>query len=208
VASDGSKIEAQRIHRDAQAKLAVAQRANKTKRVKAIHAQIANRREDFHHKLSTAFVRERSAIFIGNVNASGLARTYQAKSVLDAGWSAFRTMLMYKSDNAGVWFKEVNESFTTQECSACHARTGPKGLEGLSVRSWTCSVCNTVHDRDTNAAINIENRGLEWLGKEISTMLASQKLAADLVNEDSGATSTMAEAGYGLPVEGITVLTA
>ncbi|MFZ4478853.1 MAG: RNA-guided endonuclease InsQ/TnpB family protein, partial [Rhodoferax sp.] len=106
-----------------------------------------NRRKDFLHKLSTEIVRKHGAVFVGNVNASGLAKTTMAKSSLDAGWSAFRTMLMYKSDNAGVWFKEVNESFTTQECSSCHARTGPKGLQGLDVRSWTCSVCNTDHDR-------------------------------------------------------------
>lgn len=206
-ASDGTKVTAQRIYRGAELKLATAQRANKTKRVQAIHAQIANRRKDFLHKLSTRIVKDCSAVFVGNVNASGLARTTMAKSVLDAGWSAFRTMLMYKSDNAGVWFNIVEESYSTQECSSCHARTGPKGLVGLDVRSWTCSYCNTEHDRDTNSAINIENRGLEWLDKEISAMLASQKMAADAVNKENskGAES---EAGHGLPLVGIPLLTA
>ena len=83
-----------------------------------------------------------------------------SKSVLDAGWSKYRTMLNYKSDSAGVWFGEINESYSTQECSSCHARTGPKGRAELNVRSWTCSCCNTSHDRDINAAINIRERGL------------------------------------------------
>lgn len=91
VMSDGTKIEAQRLYRGAEAKLATAQRANKKQRVKSIHAKVANRRKDFLHKLSTRLVKENSAIFVGNVNASGLAKTKMAKSVLDAGWSTFRT---------------------------------------------------------------------------------------------------------------------
>src|ERR1019366_346720 len=87
--STGEKIEAQRIYRDAEKSLAIAQRANKKRRVKAIHEQIANRRKDFHHKLSTRLVQEFDYIAVGNVNAAGLAKTNLAKSVLDAGWSSF-----------------------------------------------------------------------------------------------------------------------
>ena len=74
--------------------------------------------------------------FVGDVNASALAKTRQAKSVLDAGWSAFRTMLRYKCADAGVWFDEVDEAFSTQTCSVCNSRTGPKGREGLGIRGW------------------------------------------------------------------------
>lgn len=65
---------------------------------------VSNRRKDFLHKLSTKQVRESAAIFVGDVNAQALARTRMAKSVLDAGWNAYRTMLSYKCDDAGVWF--------------------------------------------------------------------------------------------------------
>jgi len=166
--SEGEKLEAQKIYRKAEEKLATAQRAKKVQRVRAIHAEIKNKRKDFHHKLSTKMVRENKIIVVGSVSASGLAQTKMAKSVLDAGWSSFKTMLMYKSTIAGVWFYEVNESFTTQECNVCLERTGPKGLEGLCVREWTCSKCGTHHDRDTNAAINIKHRGLEILASEIN----------------------------------------
>ena len=155
--STGEKIEAQRLYRGAEAKLAAAQRANKKQRVKAIHAKIANRRKDFLHKLSTRLVKENGAIFVGNVNAARLAKTNMAKSVLDAGWSTFRTMLQYKCDHAAVWFEEVNESYTTQTCSCCGVipASSPKGRAGLRIREWTCSNCGAVHDRDVNAAKNI-----------------------------------------------------
>lgn len=157
--SDGTKIEAQRIYRAAEQKLAVAQRANKKARVKAIHAQITNRRKDFQHKLSTDLVYRNGAIFVGNVNASGLAKTNMAKSVLDAGWTSFRTMLKYKCDSAGVLFEEVNEAYSTVTCSACGSRSGPKGLKELRIREWACTECGEYHDRDTNAAKNILARG-------------------------------------------------
>jgi putative transposase len=159
--SDGVKIEAQRLYRGSEAKLAVAQRANKKSRVKAIHAQIANRRKDALDKLSTNLVKQNRAIFVGNVNASGLAKTNMAKSVLDAGWTSFRTMLSYKSIATGVLFEEVNEAYSTQTCSCCGTLpdSRPRGIAGLGIREWTCSECGAHHDRDVNAARNILQRG-------------------------------------------------
>jgi IS605 OrfB family transposase len=159
--STGEKIEAQRIYRGAEQALAVAQRARKKRRVSAIHIKIANRRNDFHHKLSHRLVREFDYIAVGNVNAAGLARTSMAKSVLDAGWSSFRSKLAYKAVKHGAWFEEVNESFTSQVCSNCGALpdSRPKGIADLGIREWQCSDCACVHDRDTNAALNILRRG-------------------------------------------------
>ena len=155
--STGEKIGAQRIYRAAEQTLAVAQRAGKKKRVKAIHAKIANRRNDFHHQLSTRLVREFDYIAVGNVNAASLAKTTMAKSVLDAGWSSFRNQLAYKALKHGAWFEEVSESYTTQTCSDCGALpdSRPKGIAGLGIRNWICSGCGGVHDRDVNAAKNI-----------------------------------------------------
>ena len=169
--SDGRKEEARQFYRDLEPALAVAQRAAKKARTKAIHAKIANRRKDHLHKLSTRLVADHRRIFVGNVNAAALAKTSMAKSVLDAGWSTLRTMLQYKCDDAGVWFQEVNEAYSTQTCSACGERTGPKGLGDLHIRSWTCLACGEQHDRDTNAARNILLAGL-------SGVAASKELPA------------------------------
>jgi IS605 OrfB family transposase len=177
--SDGIVVEAQKHYRKLEEQLAIAQRAKKKDRVKAIHAKIANRRKDFHHKLSTKLANSYGAIFVGNVNAAGLAQTNQAKSVLDAGWSAFRTMLQYKCDDAGVWFDEVNEAYSTQTCSCCKKRTGPTGLEGLRIREWMCSECQTVLHRDINAAINILAAGHGRLAGEISVLSAGCAVALE-----------------------------
>jgi len=155
--SDGTKLEAGRFYRDLEPKLAAAQRASKKKRVKAIHAKIANRRKDALHKFSRQLVKRAGEIYVGNVKSSSLAKTKMAKSVLDAGWAMLKTMLEYKCDGAGIVFKVVNEAYTTQTCSNCGALpdSRPKGSAGLGIREWTCSACGVRHDRDINAAKNI-----------------------------------------------------
>lgn len=174
--SDGKKEEARQFYRKSEAKLATAQRANKKNQVKALHAKIGNCRKDVHHKLSTKLVRQHGAIFVGNVNSSGLSKTNMAKSVLDAGWTAFRTMLKYKCDSAGVWFEEVNESYSTVICSACDARSGPSGLKDLRIREWTCTECGVHHDRDVNAARLILRRGLATLAGGIPVLTRASEL--------------------------------
>ena len=155
--STGDTVAAQRFYRELEPALAIAQRANRKGRAKAIHAKIANRRLDHLQKLSTRLVREHRAIFVGNVNAQVMTQSRFAKSVLDAGWSTLRTMLQYKCDRAGVWFVEVDEAYSTQTCSACGnlPPQRPKGIAGLGIREWICGDCGTTHDRDVNAARNI-----------------------------------------------------
>ena len=204
VCSNGCKVEAKQFYRDLEPALATALRAGKKARAKSIHAKIASRRKDFLHKLSTTLVKDNGAIFVGNVNASGLARTSMAKGVLDSGWSTFRTQLKYKCDNAAVVFKEVVQSYSTQECHVCHARTGPKGLAGLEIRTWSCCVCLTVHDRDVNAAKNILARGIAQMAlKEISTSVEAKAVETE-VNEAVGASAT-AGVGHDPLVAGIIV---
>ncbi|MBY0241206.1 MAG: transposase [Burkholderiaceae bacterium] len=168
----GERIPAPGFYREAEPALAIAQRAHKKRRVQAIHAKTANRRQDFLHKLSTRLVGEFDHIVVGNVNAAGLAKTSMAKSVLDAGWTTLRTQLAYKAVKHGAMFQEVDERFTTQICSNCGAKpdSRPKGIADLGIREWQCSDCGVVHDRDLNAAINILRRGRATLAAGIPSL--------------------------------------
>lgn len=153
--SNGEIIGNPRHFRTLEKKLAVAQRAGKKKRAKAIHAKIANCRHDFHHKQSTRLANQFGRIVVGNVNSGKLAKTRMAKSVLDAGWWSFRTQLTYKMRLRGGEYIEGDERYSTQTCSNCGIVGGPKGRKGLGVRTWICGDCGASHDRDHNAAINI-----------------------------------------------------
>ena len=167
--SNGDKLSGH-WYKEKEKKLAKAQRANKKKEVKNIHAKIKNRRQDSLHKFSRKLVDNNAAIFVGNVNAKSLAKTKVSKSALDAGWSMFKTMLKYKCDHAGVVFEIINESYTTQTCSDCGLlpNSRPKGITSLGIREWTCSECGVSHDRDINAARNILALGHQRLAGGIS----------------------------------------
>jgi IS605 OrfB family transposase len=162
---DGKKFNPNRWYRESEAALGIAQRANKKKRVKAIHAKTANRRKDALHRETSALSKNYAAIFVGNVNAKGLAKTSMAKSVYDAGWTMFRTQLKYKALRHGAVCLEINEAYSTQTCSCCGVipPSSPKGRAGLGIRQWTCGNCGSEHDRDVNAARNIARLGLQAL---------------------------------------------
>lgn len=147
------KIENLRYRQIWAQRLAKAQRARNKRRVAAIHARIANARKDHLHKITSELAARYAFIAVGNVNAKRLARTRMAKSVLDAGWSTFRSFLRYKS----LGYVEIDERFTTQMCSCCGNISGssPKGMGALGIREWRCDDCGESHDRDVNAARNI-----------------------------------------------------
>ena len=162
--SDGTVISNPKFYRNYEQKLGIAQRARNKKRVRALHAKIANCRKDHLHKASTLLVKENALIVVGDLSASKLVKTKMAKSVLDTGFSALKTMLKYKCENAGVLFEEISERFTTQICSCCGEITSssPKGRADLRIRVWECE-CGSINHRDLNSAKNILALGHERL---------------------------------------------
>ncbi|MGW1285943.1 RNA-guided endonuclease InsQ/TnpB family protein [Streptomyces sp. NPDC002586] len=170
VLSDGTKIDSPRFLRRAEKKLKKAQRElsrkqkgskNRAKarvKVARAHAKVTDARREFHHQLSTKVIRENQAVAVEDLAVCGLARTRLAKSVHDAGWSAFVGMLEYKAKRYGRTFVKVGRfEPTSQVCSTCGIKDGRKPLH---VREWTCTACGTLHDRDHNAAKNIKAAGL------------------------------------------------
>ena len=80
-------------------------------------------------------------------------RTRLARSVSDAGWSQLVRCIEEKAAQYGRTFARIGRfEPTSQVCSACGVKDGPKPLQ---VRQWRCQACGTVHDRDVNAARNI-----------------------------------------------------
>jgi IS605 OrfB family transposase len=153
--SEGERLEAARFYRDAEQRLAHAQRRGHQRQAKRLHRRAANRRRDALHKFSRRIVDQYQNIVVGDVSAPKLARTRLAKSVLDSGWGMLRQMLLYKGEHAGRSVEVVSERNTSRVCSQCGSRSGPQGLRQLAVRAWTCSGCGEPHDRDVNAARNI-----------------------------------------------------
>jgi putative transposase len=164
ITAEGETIENPRHCRKAEKQLTKAQRRvsrrkkGSKRRRKAIallqrkHQQVKRQRTDFHHKTALALVRRYDAIYLEDLRVANMVRNPRlAKSISDAGWAAFRTILTGKALYAGRRVVAVPPAFTSQECSGC----GERVAKSLSARTHVCPSCGLVMDRDANAALNI-----------------------------------------------------
>jgi putative transposase len=131
---------------------------NRTKGARTLarlHARIARVRSDFIHKLTTRLCRDNQTIVIEDLNVSGmLANARLARAISDIGFYAFRRQLAYKAVRYGTMLVLADRWYPSSKlCSKCGARYH---MLSLSERSWICFACNTQHDRDVNAAINLQ----------------------------------------------------
>ncbi|MDN5745299.1 MAG: transposase [Nocardioidaceae bacterium] len=168
--STGEKITNPRQEKKDREKLSKAQRAlsrkqkgsrNRAKarrKVAKIHGRIADRRRDHLHKLSTRLVRENQVIAIEDLSVRNMVKNHSlARSISDASWSSFRTMLEYKAQWYGRDVVAIDRFYpSSKTCSECG-----RIMESLplNIRDWECQ-CGAVHDRDVNAARNILAVGL------------------------------------------------
>ena len=178
VCSDGTRVEAPKHFRKSEQKLAKRQRAfSRTQKgskghekarveVARCHQKIKNQRNDFLQKLSTKLIRENQVICLEDLSVKGMERNKKlAKSVIDASFSKFVSMLEYKANWYGRKIIKIDRFYpSTQLCSGCgYKNESVKGLHGLKVREWICPECGEVHDRDLNAARNILKEGMKVL---------------------------------------------
>ena len=147
-----SRKKDQTTNRRRKAKLAVAK----------VHGKIARVRADFRHKLSRKIVNENQVIVVENLAVKNMVKNHNlAKSISDAGWGMFCTMLKYKAEAEGKVYLEVGRFFPSSHLCSKTLLSLPK--MDLSVREFDCPHCGNRHDRDINAAINIKNEGLRLL---------------------------------------------
>jgi putative transposase len=141
---------------------------------------VRRQRHDFHHKTALTLVRAYDTIYVEAIQPANLSRrpapkqdergTYVHngasrkaglnKSIQDAGWGQFLSILAFKAACAGKRVEAVNPAYTSQECSGCGARID----KSLSVRTHVCTTCGLILDRDLNAALNIQWRGQRLRG--------------------------------------------
>lgn len=127
--------------------------------VSLLHEKVRNQRVDYLHKISSYLINSYDTICLEDLNVKGMVKNRNlARAISDMGWSEFCTMLKYKAEWQG---KNIQVIGRFDPSSKTYSSCGKINKElKLSDREWTCSGCNTNHDRDVNAAINIKNFGL------------------------------------------------
>jgi putative transposase len=175
ITANGEVIANPRHYRTAEQQLAKAQRrvSRRTKgsnrRRKAVqllarkHQRVQRQRRDFHHKSTLALLQQYDTIYVEDLRVANLVRNhYLAKSISDAGWAAFRTILEAKAACAGRQVFAVPAQYTSQDCSGVlpdGSRCTQRVAKSLLVRTHVCPSCGLVLDRDANAALNIRRAG-------------------------------------------------
>ncbi len=172
--SDGARIFSPGWYRKAERALKIAQRRDSRRkkgshrRRKAVvllakaHQTVRRQRQDFHHKTALAIVRENDTIYHEELQTANMLRNHHlAKSIQDAGWSQFLSILSYKAACAGRSVVPVPPAYTSQICSGC----GVVVQKGLSMRWHACPECGASLHRDHNAAKNIERLGQSLRGE-------------------------------------------
>ena len=130
-------------------------------RVALVHEKITNQRNDFLQKQSTLLIRENQTICIEDLKVRNMMRNHKlAQHIGSASWSRFFDMLIYKSVWYGNDIIKVPTMYPSSQTCSCCGYKNPL-VKNLSVRVWECPNCHTIHNRDTNASVNILNKGLE-----------------------------------------------
>ena len=194
--SDGSKVSNPRTFNAKYKKLRKAQKALSRKvkgssnrhkarlQVAKVHAQISDARKDFLHKLTTQLVRDNQVITIEDLAVKNMVKNHKlARAISDASWGELVRQLSYKAEWYSRTLIKIDRWFpSSKRCNSCGNVVDKLPL---NIREWTCSKCETVHDRDINAAINVLAAGLAVSASGASVRPKGISPAAGAVKEES-----------------------
>ncbi|MGF1481084.1 MAG: RNA-guided endonuclease InsQ/TnpB family protein [Cyanophyceae cyanobacterium] len=147
-------------------------RAKAKKLAARVHTRISNARQDFLHKLSRKLTNESQVVAVENLNVKGMVRNHKlASAISDVGWGRLVNFLSYKLEREEKRLVEIDRWFpSSKTCSSCLYQLDKLSLD---IREWTCPSCQTRHDRDSNAALNIRAEGIRLLKTEGTPVSAS-----------------------------------
>lgn len=130
-------------------------------RVALVHEKITNQRKDFLQKRSTMLIRENQTICIEGLKVKNMMRNHKlAKYISSVSWSKFYDMLTYKATWYGNDIVKIPTMYPSSQTCSCCGYKNPL-VKNLAIRKWECPECHATHDRDTNASVNILNKGLQ-----------------------------------------------
>ncbi|MCM0593280.1 MAG: RNA-guided endonuclease InsQ/TnpB family protein [Gloeotrichia echinulata DVL01] len=185
--ADGETVAIPQHYRKAQKRLRVIQKRvsrrkkGSNRRQKAVkklgrqHKKVADKRKDFHFKTANNLLKKYDVIAHEDLNIKGISKSRISKSVHDAGWGNFLSILTNKAENAGLLVIPVNPKNTSQDCSNCGAKVPKK----LHERWHNCPHCGCSLDRDHNAAINIKNRAVGHSVLKAKSLLSDSRIVLE-----------------------------
>jgi putative transposase len=135
-------------------KKGVRNRAKAIRRLARQHERVANVRDNFLHQFTSRIVKQYGTVKVEDLNVNGMARGRLAGTIRDLGWGEFRRQVEYKSEATGTKVVVADRFYpSSKTCSTCGR---VKTKLDLAEREWTCDGCGLTHNRDHNAAINLE----------------------------------------------------
>ena len=206
VESTGNKTNAPKFLRASERRLKKAQRrlsrkkkgsANRNKqrlRVATLHEKVPNQRKNFLHNESRRIVDENQVIYLETLNVQGMTKNrHLSKSIADSGWSEFVRQLKYKAHWHGSIVVQIGQWEPSSKLCSTPGCDYKHGSLKLSEREWVCPQCETTHDRDINAAKNIQQIGLEAPEltpvKKTTSVFSIKRIQAASTKQESPASS-------------------